>query len=254
MFSMLANVCILVVVLATAIGFVRLLNRLWPLEMRAATNQQVGWQLSVLGTTYAVTLGFMLYTEWAGFASATLNVELEASALRNVFRLAEGLPQPQRDLLQSQTREYAKAVIENDWPELARREIPESSHRVNEAMWGTLMSVHATTGPEATAEDHALSELASLTEHRRTRLLQSITDLPLILWAVLLVGALLTIISVSIFGAPNSVLHEIQVASITLLISLVMLAIADIGEPFRGWVHIDSLPFARAQANMPLTH
>ena len=71
---------------------------------------------------------------------------------------------------------------------------------------------------------------------------------------LLLAGALLTIISVSIFGAPNSVLHEIQVASITLLISLVMLAIADIGEPFRGWVHIDSLPFARAQANMPLTH
>ncbi len=251
MFSMTENVVILVALLAAAVTFVRILNRVWPLEMRAANNQQVGWQLSVLGTTYAVTLGFMLYTEWGAFSSASLNVELEASSLRNVYRLAEGLPQPQREALQDQTREYARAAIESDWPEMSRREVPEGSHRVNEAMWSTLLSVHAASSSEATAEDHALSELAVLTEHRRTRLLQSMTDLPFILWSVLLVGALLTIISVSMFGAPNSLLHEMQVVSITLLIVLVMLAIADIGEPFRGWVHIDNLPFVRAQENMP---
>ena len=234
MFNLTENVVILIAVLAAAIALVRFLNHFWPLEMRATANQQVGWQLSVLGTTYAVTLGFMLYTEWAGFSAASLNAELEASSLRNVFRLAEGLPQPQRDQLQTLARQYAKAVIDDDWPKMARREVPEDSHRVNEAMWSTLMSVKASSGPEATAEDHALSELESLTQQRRTRLLQSMSDLPAILWSVLLTGALLTIISVSMFGAPNQLLHELQVGSITLLIVLVMLAIADIGEPFKS--------------------
>jgi hypothetical protein len=88
MFSMTENFVVLIVVLAAAVGLVRVLNRVWPLEMRAANNQQVGWQLSVLGTTYAVNLGFMLYAEWAGYANANLNVELEASALRDGHRLA----------------------------------------------------------------------------------------------------------------------------------------------------------------------
>ena len=37
----------------------------------------MGWQLSVLGTTYAVILGFMLYTVWTDLGVANLNVDLK---------------------------------------------------------------------------------------------------------------------------------------------------------------------------------
>ena len=59
-----------------------------------------------------------------------------------------------------------------------RGQIPEESHDINQAMWKTLMSVKVATPSEIVAEDHALSELSSLTEHRRTRLLQSIIGSP----------------------------------------------------------------------------
>lgn len=86
--------------------------------------------------------------------------------------------------------------------------------------------------------------------HRRTRLLQSAYRLPFILWCVLLVGAILTIVSVSMFGSANFRLHALQVFSLTLLITLVMLAIADINQPFRGCVHVSNYAFQRAQTNM----
>jgi uncharacterized membrane protein len=117
-------------------------------------------------------------------------------------------------------------------------------------MWKTLMSVKAASPPEIVAEDHAISELSSLTEHRRTRLIQSRYHLPAIFWAVLLVGGALTIASTSMFGSGNARLHALQVFAFTLLISLVLLSIADVNLPFRGWVHVDNYAFVRAQENM----
>ena len=250
MLTLTENIVILVCMMAGAMLFVTALNHIWPREKRQAHNDLIGWQLNIIGTTYAVILGFMLYTVWTDFGAANLNVDLEASALRNVYRLAEGLPEEQRARLQQQARAYAVAVIDQDWPEMANNRTPEESHEINQAMWKTLMSVKLATPSEITAEDHALSELSSLTEHRRTRLLQSNYHLPTIFWGVLLIGAFLTIASASMFGSGNTTLHAIQVFSFTLLITLVLLAIADVNLPFRGWVHVSNYAFVRAQENM----
>jgi Protein of unknown function (DUF4239) len=250
MLTLTQNIIILIVMMTGSMLFMAALNRLWPREKRQVHNDLIGWQLNILGTTYAVILGFMLYTVWTDFGSANLNVDLEASALRNVYRLAEGLPEQQRVQLQLQARSYADAVINRDWPEMARDQLPEESHDINQAMWKTLMSVKLATPSEITAEDHALSELSTLTEHRRTRLLQSAYHLPTIFWGVLLIGGFLTITSASMFGSANPRLHSLQVFSFTLLITLVLLAIADVNLPYRGWVHVSNYAFIRAQENM----
>jgi hypothetical protein len=254
MLTLTQNIWILILAMAASLLFMMGLNRIWPVAKRHTENDLIGWQLNVLGTTYAVILGFMLYTAWTDFGIANLNSDLEASALRNIFRLSEGLPLEQRVLLEKQTRAYADAVVNQDWPEMARGRLPEQSHEINESMWRTLMSVKAASTSEITAQNHALSELSVLTQHRRTRLLQSTTSLPIIFWCVLLVGAILTIISVSMFGSANSRLHSLQVFSSTLLVTLVMLAIADVNCPFQGWVHVSNYAFQRAQQNMDGAH
>jgi hypothetical protein len=248
--SLAQNVWILLASVTASLLFMVVLNRLWPVPHRYASSDQIGWQLSVLGTTYAVLLGFMLSTQWQNFGAAELNADQEASALRNVFRLAEGLPAPQRQLLESQARDYVEAVLKDDWPAMAHGYIPEMSHHFNEAMWKTLLSVRATTPWESSATDHAMSELSAMTTHRRTRLLQSETRFPTICWFVLLAGGVLTILSVSMFGSINPKVHALQVFSLTLLVTLVMLAISDINSPYRGWVHISDYPFQRARTNL----
>jgi hypothetical protein len=250
MLSFTQNIVILISVMIASLLFTVGLNRIWPVHTRHSQNDLIGWQLSVLGTTYAVILGFMLYTSWTNFGTAELNVDLEANALRNIYRLAEGLPSEQRAQMETLTRSYADAVIDRDWPAMARGELPEDTHEINEQMWRTLMSVKAASSSEITAEDHALSELSTLTSHRRTRLLQSVTQLPTIFWGVLMVGGILTVISVSMFGSANPRLHMLQVFSLTLLVTLVMLAISDVNRPFQGWVHVTDFAFQRAQRNM----
>jgi Protein of unknown function (DUF4239) len=250
MLTLSQDIVVLIGTLTVAFLFITVLDRTWPVETRRIQNDLIGWQLTVLGTTYAVILGFMFYTAWTSFSAAELNVDLEASALRNLFRLAEGLPPSQRAVLEAQARAYASAVVEKDWPAMDRGELPVESHEINRQMWRTLMAVKTTSLSENTAEDHALSELGELTLHRRTRLLESATGFPTIFWIVLFVGGVLTLISASMFGAANFKLHALQVLSLTLLLTLAVLAISDVNAPFQGWVHVSSFPFERAELNM----
>ena len=56
--------------------------------------------------------------------------------------------------------------------------------------------------------------------------------------------------STCLFGAVNGALHVIQVGAFTLLIALVLAAIADINRPFQGSVHVSDNAFRRAQMDM----
>ncbi|HXX28767.1 MAG TPA: hypothetical protein VEI99_09875 [Terriglobales bacterium] len=243
----------LLVVAATVIGsllFLAGLNRVWPQEKRRTYNDLIGWQLSILGTTYAVILGFMLYTVWTTYAEADLNVDLEANAVMNVYRLADGLSEPQHTQLQRLALAYVDAVVNHDWPQMAGSEAPQQSVGINTEMWKTVMSARAGSPTEQIAEEHALAELSALNQHRLTRLLQSTTRLPNVLWCVLLVGGCLTIIAACTLGVENVKLHMLQVFSFSLLISLSLVAIADIHRPFQGLIHVRDDAFRRAERTM----
>ncbi|MGB0079889.1 MAG: hypothetical protein WBP90_00030, partial [Terracidiphilus sp.] len=77
MLTLTQNVLILVLVMVASLLLMVGLNRIWPVATRHSESDLIGWQLSVLGTTYAVVLGFMLYTAWTNFGAAALNVDLE---------------------------------------------------------------------------------------------------------------------------------------------------------------------------------
>ena len=245
------NYVIVVLTVAASLLFMGGLNRLWPWDKRHAHNDLIGWQLSILGTTYAVILGFMLFTVWTDFGAAELNFDSdEANALANVYRLAAGLPDQQRTQLQTLARFYADTVINKDWPEMSAEIVPEASRKIDEDMWKELMSVKTASPTELLAEDHAISELSALTEHRRIRLLENAFRLPTVLWCVLIIGGAVTIASASMFGSANTSLHALQVFAFSLLVALVLVAIADIDRPFQGSVHVNDGPFRRAQQNM----
>ena len=244
------NVLIVLMTLAASLLLMALLNRFWPWEKRRAHNDLIGWQLSLIGTTYAVIIGFMLYTVWTDFGAADLNADAEANALLSVFHLAEGLPDQQRVELRKFARAYADSVIDIEWPAMAEDKIAFNVNAANRGMWDTLLSVKGASPTESTAEGQALRDLSEMNQHRRLRQLQSTSHLPGILWCVLLIGGVVTIGSACMFGSGSVALHALQVSAFSLLIALVLAAIADIDRPFQGSVHVSDVAFRRAQQTM----
>jgi hypothetical protein len=244
------NVFIVIISLVCSLSFMAAINYYWPAEKRRAHNDLIGWQLSVLGTTYAVIIGFMLYTVWIEFGSADLNADAEANALVNLYRLSAGLSPQEGSRIKVLARAYGDAVVNHEWGEMAVAGVPTESREIVRQMWLVLMASKAASPTEITAEDHALYELSALAGYRRIRLVQSASRLPGVLWFVLLVGGTVTVASTCMFGAVNGALHVIQVTAFALLISLGLVAIADINRPFQGSVHVSDYAFRRAQMDM----
>ena len=64
------DILVILLLVSGALLFRYILQRFWPLDARVKHNDIIGWQLGILGTTYAVILGFMLYTVWINFGAA----------------------------------------------------------------------------------------------------------------------------------------------------------------------------------------
>ncbi len=237
------------IVLASLLAMA-VLNRFWPREKRRGYNDLIGWQLGILGTTYAVILGFMLFAVWESLGEAALNVDAEANAAVDLYRLAQGLPEPQRTRLERLAREYVDMVIAREFPAMARGEVPPPNVAIDRDMWEVVMTVVPASPTEVNAQEHAILELQTLEQRRLTRIRQSTTRLPNVLWCVLLVGGALTIISSCTFGGDSVKLQTMEVFCFSLLISLSLVAIASIHRPFHGYVHVTDYVFERARQSM----
>ncbi len=244
------NLLVITAAVIVSMLFMVGLNRVWPPDQRRNYNDLIGSQLSILGTTYAVILGFMLFAVWSAYREADLNVDLEANAVVEIYHLAEGLPEPQRAQLKDLARSYADAVLNRDLPQMAANEELKQSSKINAEMWKTVTSAQPKSEAEQTTQDHAFSELSALTEHRFTRVRQSTTRLPKVLWCVLLVGGTLTIVSACMFGSQNRKLQALQIFSLALLVSLSLVAIADIHRPFHGVIRVRDSAFQRARQSI----
>src|SRR5580692_6025241 len=114
------DIVVIIVTVVWSLLMMLALNRFWPISQRRAHNELIGWQLTVLGTTYAVILGFMLYTVWTNFGTADVNVGAEANSVVNVYHLAEGLPATQRAELEKAALAYVDTVVGTEWPAMTR--------------------------------------------------------------------------------------------------------------------------------------
>jgi hypothetical protein len=241
------SVFIVLLCVVFALTFLLLMRRFWPSTQRREHNEIIGWQVSVLGTTYAVIMGFMLYAVWTDFNSAEMTADSEANSLVNVYRLADGVAPAQRDQIQQLAREYTDSMLNEEWPAMNEGKLSLNAHRIMLQLWTVTMQAKPASLSEQTSWNHVLTELTNMTEYRRLRELQSKSKLPGVLWTVLIVGGVLTTMSSCLFGTDNFKLHAIQVFSLSFLLALALVAIADIDRPFRGAVRVNPAGFEHAR-------
>lgn len=244
------NIYLVVLWVVLSITCLVLLNRFWAPSRRRVHNDVVGWQISIIGTIYAVMIGFMLYAVWANFQTAETNVDNEANSLANLYQTADGLPATQRDEVQNLARKYAFLVVTKEWPAMNHEQLASAGFETLQQLWEILSHTPVQSPLQEICLQQSMRELNSLSEHRRIRRLEARTKMPTILWAVLIIGGVITIGSSCLIGSENVVLHFALIIALSFLISLALVAIGDIDQPFQGMVHVNPTAFARAQATM----
>jgi|HubBroStandDraft_6_1064221.scaffolds.fasta_scaffold14971_3 hypothetical protein len=262
MLSVLQSVLIVLGTMALSLVFLAVLRRVWPVTRRTEHNDIIGWQISVLGTTYAVILAFMLWNVWNNFQTARVTTEMEANYLVDLYRIARGLAPAESKPLRALCREYAAVMVNEEWPAMAEKRLSAHGFGITQQMWDVLVQAHSGAGIagssgrsasagsdsfEQSKYEQAFSALSQMSERRRLRQIESRMKLPGILWGVLVVGGIVVIGSACLFGCQNFALHFIHVFVLSLLLSLVLVSIAEIDQPFQGPVRVQADAFTFAQ-------
>src|SRR4051812_3625736 len=79
-------------------------------------NDTAGAVFSIVGTLLTVLLAFVVVIVWESMGTADDRAALEAGVLGDTIRDAGLFPEPERSELRQELREYATAVIEEEWP------------------------------------------------------------------------------------------------------------------------------------------
>ncbi len=235
---MLTNVLIIAACASAALLFLFLVTRASSAFFRKESNDFTSAVVTVIGTTYAVILAFTLSNVWTMSQQAQANEEQEANALVNVFRIATQLQDANARQIQELCVRYADNTLNREWPSMENGNMTAEGSVMIDQMWELIGQSQAHAQPDAIAAYQIMEELRGLTQYRRLRAMQTSEHLPGILWAVLIAGGIITVAASCFFGVPDFRFHLLQVLVLTFLISLVLVAIADLDRPYQGAVKV----------------
>jgi len=232
------NIVIIIAGVSGALLFLFLVTRTTTVPSRKESNDFTGAVVAVIGTTYAVILAFTLAGVWNMFQEAQANEEQEANSLVNVYRIASQLPDANARAIQDLCGRYAENALDREWPAMLNRKMPPEGGEMINQFWTLAGQAQARAPSGAIAAYQLMEELRGLTQYRRIRATQNRETLPFILWAILISGGIITVVSACFFGVANFRIHVLQVLMLSFLISLVLVAIANVDRPYQGSVRV----------------
>ncbi len=204
-----------------------------------------GYLVAVVGVLYSVVLGFLVGTVWTGFESAQQTTDLEAGYVADAFNFAARWPEPQHRQLQQMIARYALDVQHVELPpsgsggedlrapELIRRAIDMT----------VTMPPPKTANAAAALENNTLrsallGSLRNIGDARRLRQLQSKSRLPAGMLEALILGAMMVLAFVFLFGVENVVVQMAMTGLIAGSIGLFFGLVLELSTPYSGAIHV----------------
>ena len=226
------------VVLAAVAGL-EAVRRLVPAPLRQEHNDVAGFIYAVVGVIYAVLLALVVIAVWEEHEQAKATAREEANGLAEIFWLAHSLPEPSGYRIQELARSYATVVAEEEWEMMARGEgsSPEAWALVDEMRLG-VQGLEVGTQADQVLFEHGLERIDALADARRVRMVEAEEGIPAVLWAVLVLGGIVTVGFTYLFGLENTWSHRLMVAAVAGLIALVLFTVGTLEYPFAGGTRV----------------
>lgn len=222
-------------------------TRLFPMreedEPREDVAEYIAMMVSVL---YALVLGLCLVSVWDNRAAADDDVRAEASALHQTYLLADVFPAAQQEPVRQAARAYAAHVVDVEWPLMTEREPlgPEGwvlLARLREA--GQLHGTGSTA--QQIAAQEMLAQIGYVDDARRGREEAAQERLSPVLWTGLIIGGVLTLAFMFLFGIRQSATHVVMVMGLAGFIAFTVLLIHQLDAPFGTMLGAGPDPFTR---------
>ncbi|MCF3123761.1 DUF4239 domain-containing protein [Streptomyces silaceus] len=244
---MIESIAIVLGVALCAAVVVLIKHRFHPMGPDEEPREDVAEYISMMvGVLYALVLGLALVTVWDTHSSAEDHVAAEAGAAHQIHLLAAGLPASQADRMRQEVEAYVRHVTDIEWPTLAEDAAPDPLgwQLLERVRASAQLPDHATPAQQATGQE-TLAQLSTLDEARRGRESDAGQRLSPVIWFGLVVGGVLTIAFMFMFGVRRSFTHVVMAMGLSGLIAFTALLIYQLDSPFGGLFAVDASPFVR---------
>jgi uncharacterized membrane protein YraQ (UPF0718 family) len=221
-----------------AAGGLILVQRVVPIEVRRQHNDVAGFIYAVLGVVYAVLLGLMVVAVWEEWNTAAQTADREASALAEVFWLADRMPESEGHHIQELARSYASVVINEEWPLMEKEKSSPKAWDLLDEIRVSLQSFDPSTPAQQVLYEQGFERMRDFADARRDRLLEAEQGVPAILWVVLIAGGIIVVSFIYLFGLDSTLIHVLMVGALALIIALVLFTVAALNFPFKGDITI----------------
>ena len=212
------------------------------LRKRADINDLIGYMLSCFGVFYGLLLGLLAVAAYQNFSTVETNDSKEASALSALSRDVSAYPEPDRTNLIWLLRDYTRYVVHYAWPSQRKGIIPQEGNTRMIAYHEQLIRFEPQTPGQEILHAEALRQFNNYLEARRMRLFSVTTSIPGVMWAVVLVGALMNIALIWMFDM-KLINHLFLGGILSAFMGLMIFLIASLDNPFRGELSISPAPF-----------
>ena len=152
-------------------------------------------------------------------------------------------PEPIRTDLQKLLSDYTEQVINGAWPLIRRGKIPTAGLEYMSRFQAVLVKFEPRTEGEKILHAETLRAYNQLIQSRRLRLDAVSTGLPGVMWAVIVIGAFISLSASFFFKVADARLHIIEVLLLAVFVGLVIFMILVLDRPFRGDLGIRADPY-----------
>jgi hypothetical protein len=235
----------IVVIEAVSLACLLLVRRfvLPRLRFHDGINDAISGTVQAIGVFYGITVGLIAVGVWNTNSNAADLVSKEAASIAGLYRDVSGYPEPVRDALQSKLRDYTHAVIEQIWPAQKEGRVLSVGVRTLDDFQSTLFTFEPATAGQTALHSETLRAYNTLVEYRRLRIDAVGGGLSFVMWAVIWVGAAISIGVAYFYNIEDPKMHIILVALMAGFLAIVLFMIVINDKPFYGYVSIPADPY-----------
>ena len=196
---------------------------------------------------YALLLTVILFISWIGFSNTASDVQKEADSLVELYRSTESFLPELKDQVRVLLQEYVNSIINDEWKILARSELSPQTTIIARQIWSIYSHYSPKTLTEQIFLQESIRKLYEMRESRTKRLLVSETGIYTLLWIVLIIGEIVTLVSIAFFveGFKDKL---IMAVSFAILVGLIFFTILLFDYPFTGDFVVSAKPLTRIMA------
>jgi hypothetical protein len=208
-------------------------------------NDAVSGTVQAIGVFYGITVGLIAVGVWNTNSNASDLVSKEAASIAALYRDVSGYPSPLRDELRAKLREYTVFVIEQAWPaqKVGQGQSINVGTKIMDDFQDKLYTFDPSTWGQQSLHTEALKAYNTLIEYRRLRIDAVGSGLSSVMWAVIWVGAIISIGVAYFYKIEDPKLHAMLVALMGGFLAIVLFMIVINDKPFYGYVSISSDPY-----------